>query len=241
MAIARLGPPVCTALAIDPRNPRRLYLGTATAGVLRSTDGGTSWVYIPGSPSVLTGVAEQLLLDVHHPQTLYVLVQGTTFARLYRTDNGGTTWLLLWHGGYTSGLVLEKSMLYLVRSDGIYASTDRGSHWHLAVNPRTLPGFTDKTPFGPAGLVVQAVHTQGIWYVVDDNAVKPALTGLFGTANAGMSWRLLTNGLRGPYGALADPPDDGSQTVIWIDTTVHPSILLTASHVDGLYRWSLAP
>ncbi len=241
VTVAQLGRPVGITLVIDPRDPRRLYLGTATAGVLRSTDAGTSWIYNSRSPSVLTGVAEQLVLDPQRTQTLYALVQGTTFAQLYRTDDGGMIWRSLWHGGYASGVLLEGSTLYLVRSDGIYASTDRGTHWRLAVNARALPGFTMRTTFGLAGTVVQALHHAGVWYAVDNNAVKPDLTGLFATSTAGASWRLLTTGLRGPQGALAGPIDDGNQTVMWIDAAAHPPVLLTASQVNGLYRWSVMP
>lgn len=244
VTIARLGRPVCTALVIDPHTPQHLYLGTATAGVLRSTDAGKSWLYNPSSPSVLTGVAEQLVIDPQHPQTLYALVQGTTFAQLYRTDNAGATWRELWHGDYASGLLLEGRTLYLARSDGVYASMDRGSHWHLAVNPRTLPGFTHPIAGGSsgiAGLVVQALHDGGTWFVIQDNLTVASVAGLYATTNSGATWHLLTNGARGPHGALSGPPSDGSQTVIWIDDRARPRVMLTASYGDGLYRWSIAP
>jgi len=232
------------AVAIDPRNPRRLYLGTETLGVLGSTDGGASWLYNPSSPIVGTGVSEQLAIDPYRPGTVYALVQGTTFSQFYRTDDGGATWRTLWHGDYASGLLLEGRTLYLVRSQEIDASLDRGRHWRPAVNVRTLPGLTHPIAVGSnrmSGLIVQALHRKGVWYVSQINLTVADVTGLYVTTNNGATWRLLTNGVRGPRGSLAGPVSDGSQTVIWVDDMAGTAVLLTASQVDGLYRWSLAP
>jgi len=231
------------AVAIDPRNPQRLYLGTETLGVLRSTDGGASWLYNPNSPSVAMGVSEQLMLDPHLPGTLYALVQGTTVAQLYRTDDGGATWRTLWHGDYASGLLLEGRTLYLVRSQEIDASLDRGRHWRPAVNVRTLPGLTHPIADGSnrlSGLVVQALHRKTAWYVIQDNQTVASVAGLYVTTTAGATWRLLTNGVRGSYGALSSAPRDGSQSVMWLVDAQGSLVLLTASYVDGLYRWSIA-
>ena len=92
-----------------------------------------------------------------------------------------------------------------------------------------------------SGLVVQALHRKGVWYVSQINLTVADVTGLYATTNNGATWRLLTNGVRGPRGALAGPISDGSQTVIWVDDMAGTDVLLTASQVDGLYRWSLAP
>jgi len=137
------------------RFERPLTLIMADLDLLREVN--NTYGHLAGD-AVLTGVAEQLILDPQHPRTLYALTQGTTFARLYRTDDAGVTWRALWHGDYTSNLSLEGHTLYLARSDGIYISTDRGGHWHLAVNPRTMPGFVAKSGSSVAGMVVQALH-----------------------------------------------------------------------------------
>lgn len=61
---APIGPPtqLATSLAVDPTNPRVIYVGTSTdAGVFRSQDGGETWAAfgsIPGSPDVLQIVVE---------------------------------------------------------------------------------------------------------------------------------------------------------------------------------------
>jgi photosystem II stability/assembly factor-like uncharacterized protein len=59
-----IGPPtqLATSLAVDPTNPRVIYVGTSNGtGIFRSEDGGETWAAfgsIPGSPDVLEIVVE---------------------------------------------------------------------------------------------------------------------------------------------------------------------------------------
>jgi photosystem II stability/assembly factor-like uncharacterized protein len=236
-----------TNLAIDPRDPRHLYLATDALGVLQSKDGGATWRYYAASPSAAPHVFEHLIIDLQHPKTLYLLVQDTTIALLYRSDDGGATWRQVWHGGFASTILLEGHALYLSRGDGVYASTDRGMHWRLAVNPRTLPGFTTKstTVTGIAGTVLQALHDRqaGVWDVVTDIDVAASPFGFFTTSNGGATWALLTHGLRAPDGtlALAIGDMDEGYTRVWLDESVRRRVLFTSSDQDGLFRWSIEP
>ncbi len=235
-------------LVIDPRNPRHLYLGTDELGVLRSTDGGATWQYNPASPSIAPHVSEQLLLDPQPPTTLYVLIQDTTMAFLYRSEDSGTTWQRLWQGDYASGLFLEGHTLYVARWDGIYASVDRGRQWSLAVNARTLPGFTRKTVAtltGIAGRLDQALLDRwrgNAWYVEMESYLSDHVHGLYATTNAGATWSLVTDGRRGAQGALSGAVAfNGNPPGLWLDDGTQPRILFSASAVDGLYRWRVIP
>jgi len=225
------------ALVIDPRDTRRLYLGTDALGVLRSMDGGTTWHYTPASPNVAAHVNEQLVLDSQHPTTLYVLVQDTTVAFLHRSDDGGIHWQKVWQGSYVSSIFLDGLILYLARGDGIYASIDRGLHWRLAVNARTLPGFTE------AGLLDQALYDRrgNAWYVELESSANSRVDGLYATTNVGATWQLVSNGVRGAHGWLSGGVANENTSGLWLDSNGHPRVLFTASAVDGLFRWSVAP
>ncbi len=86
------GPASVRAIAIDPANPSRLYVGLQGAAsqerrLLRSMDAGASW-----DPAVngLTLAADilSLAVDPRNPSTLYA---GTNNG-VYRTRDGGTSW-----------------------------------------------------------------------------------------------------------------------------------------------------
>jgi len=74
------------ALAVHPREPRTLYLGSEQ-GLFRSTDGADHWTRVD-SPLNGRQIWSVLLL----PETPEVLVVGTCPSRLFRSGDGGNTW-----------------------------------------------------------------------------------------------------------------------------------------------------
>ena len=83
------------AIAFDPRDPRTVYCGTGEgnwwwflgAGVLRSTDGGTTWATLCTMPFVGQGFYD-LIVD---PADSGHLLAATTRG-LYVSTDGGVTW-----------------------------------------------------------------------------------------------------------------------------------------------------
>src|SRR5437762_2286580 len=59
-----------TAIAVDPTNANKVYLGTAQGGVWRSTDGGTTWLSI--FDNAQTQAIGALAVAPSSPTTLYV-------------------------------------------------------------------------------------------------------------------------------------------------------------------------
>jgi photosystem II stability/assembly factor-like uncharacterized protein len=102
------------AIAIDPRNPSNVWVGTGEAwtrnsvsigdGIYKSTDGGETWNHV-GLPE-----SERIVQIIVHPassQVVYACVPGklwsdSTDRGLYKTADGGKTWALVLKGGNPS-------------------------------------------------------------------------------------------------------------------------------------------
>jgi hypothetical protein len=93
-------PELPVAVAVAPTNADLIYIGGATSGIHRSTDGGQTWQpvgedawYIPGAALRGTAIAidEQ---DVDHVAvaTIYGLGKGFANAAVYETTDAGRTW-----------------------------------------------------------------------------------------------------------------------------------------------------
>ncbi|HRD40498.1 MAG TPA: glycosyl hydrolase, partial [Bacteroidia bacterium] len=87
----------CSDLAIDPSNPDIMYLATGdgdagdtySTGILKSTDGGNTWVATGLAWTVNQGrVIRRLIINPTNPQ---ILIAATNVG-IYRTTNAGTTW-----------------------------------------------------------------------------------------------------------------------------------------------------
>src|SRR5687767_3818085 len=75
-----------TSLVIDPQNPATIYAGTFSAGVFKSTDGGTTWIPINGG--LREPLITELAIDPRTPATLYV---GTSEG-VSKTGDAGGVW-----------------------------------------------------------------------------------------------------------------------------------------------------
>jgi hypothetical protein len=91
--------------AIDPSKHLNIYVGTGEenfsvdsyygAGVLKSTNGGTTWTLMPG-PLVLGGMCSQgniggIAVEAGSSGHV-VLAANCTASGIYRSANGGSTW-----------------------------------------------------------------------------------------------------------------------------------------------------
>ena len=77
------------AIALDPKDPQTVYVGTHEAGAFKSTDGGTTWTEIN------TGLAgldvHGLAVDPAAPGKLHAAVREKGEG-IYRTTDGGAKW-----------------------------------------------------------------------------------------------------------------------------------------------------
>lgn len=136
-----------TALAVNPRHPQTLYLGS-DRGVFKSTDGAISWRAV--NTGLIRGRSKykligSLALDPRNPQNVYAaVVWAPTGAGLFKSTNGGRSWRssALPDKGYVSALALDQQnprTIYAgTRTEGgghAFKSTDAGRTWHALTFP----------------------------------------------------------------------------------------------------------
>lgn len=160
------------ALAVDPRNPDLVYVGTGEAnasgdsydgtGVYRSTDGGDTWEHLGLTETRHIG---RIAVDPIHPDTLYVAASGALFSTnpergIYRSTDGGASFAL------------------------VHSVSDSTSAIDVALNPQN-----------PS--VVYAAMWERIRRPHQRRVGGPT-SGIWRSTDAGASWALLQTGLPAP-------------------------------------------
>lgn len=142
------------ALAIDPHDPRILYLDVITerrgGGLFKSTDGGSTWQALPksasspGSSSLEDSSGMMVLTLVVSPLKPETLFAGT-YGGHFKSTDGGRSWAPMepvridrpQKGPMNvtlSGLQFDPAnpkTLYARTGEGLLKSTDAGLHWTL--------------------------------------------------------------------------------------------------------------
>ena len=102
------------AIAIDPQNPKTVWVGTGESwtrnsvsigdGIYRSTDGGENWTNLGLKNSERIS---KIIVDPQNSNTVYACVPGKLWSDsdergLYKTTDGGQTWKLILKGANPS-------------------------------------------------------------------------------------------------------------------------------------------
>jgi hypothetical protein len=138
------------AIAFDPRTPSTAYCGTGEgnwwawlgAGVLRSTDGGTTWATLCTAPFVGQGFYRLVV----NPADGQHLLAGTT-SGLYVSTDGGVNWTqrrtaTTWSVSIAPAAGPSAEILAAC-NDGLWQSTDGGTTWNTVALPGS-PGFFNR-------------------------------------------------------------------------------------------------
>jgi hypothetical protein len=146
------------AIAIAPSSPNTVYVGTGEPnfsgdigsdtipgkGVLKSTDGGNSWTLLGQSQFAGKSISA-IVVNPSNPNTVYLTVDWSSPAGVWRSLDGGTTWTnIALPGASMTGLVMDPTnsqILYAAAGwfqgnsfNGIYRSTDGGTTWSFSGN-----------------------------------------------------------------------------------------------------------
>jgi photosystem II stability/assembly factor-like uncharacterized protein len=224
LASATAFPPVgITALAVDPTNAQRVYVGTRGAGVYISTDGGTTWG--SSSDGLGKGTVGGLAIDTLDPSTIYAALADQ--GGVYKSTDSGHTWTSANEGidrasggGHTAGIMIDPTdsdhLFHTGQYPGFYYSDDAGESWNL------LGG----------GLKVESLAINpdnGLHMYAGALAGSGYLGGVYVSSNRGAKWTpLITD----------ETAADGLVTSDWWHVSVRPDDFdrLFVAGTGGLHR-----
>src|SRR5579864_3335370 len=205
------------AIAIDPSNHNIIYVGTGEdnnnldgytgAGILKSTDGGTTWSHIPGpfvGPFRATTGGGSIGSLAVHPTNGQIVLAGVSLPGadgIYRSTDGGSTWtqVLGASGESGTGVVFDPTNGNNVfaaignafgnASNGIYKSTDGGVTWTGPAQTNPPPGRVTIAiaPSSPTTLYTAFATA------LNGTASAGSLLGLFKTTDGGATFNKLTS------------------------------------------------
>ena len=201
------------ALALDPTNPDIVYAGTTIsnfffgnlgAGILKSTDAGTTWTLLPGPLPTGPGLEASVWSLAVCPgdgNIVLAVDQSATAAAVYRSADGGNTWgqVVAPNMAWAGQVLFDPSNgnIAYATLGGVYKSTDGGSTWTSAAGTgaNALPAGSyfalGIAPSSPSTLFVGAVNSTGVQ--------------MFKTVDGGQNWTALATAPQWHEGIRVDP------------------------------------
>ncbi len=246
----------------DASGKINLFVGAASGGVWRSTDGATTFKPVFDAQPVQSIGA--IAVDPSNHQNVWVGT-GEAWTRnsvsigdgVYRSTDGGESWV---NTGLPESERIAKIIVDPRSSDtvyvcvpgklwsdstdrGLYKTTDGGRSWMLVLkgsNPSTGCGSVSMDPSNPDVLLTGMwdFRRQGWTFRSGGNGPQaPSGSGLFRSSDGGKTWKELTrDGLPAkPYGriAVSYAPGDARTVYAFVEST---DSMLMISH-DGGNTW----
>jgi len=247
-----------TAIAVDPNDPQRVWVGAAAGGVFLTTDGGASFVPV---------FDEQVALSIGalaaHPSdsnTLYVGTgedNGGGFSYdgegVFKTVDGGQTWTSMGLAEVrrigkmavdpTDGdriFVAAGGDWYNKDTDrGIYRSTDGGQTWDQVLYVADDAGGIDVSidPTDTDRVYASIWQRQSLgttWYIGGTES------GIYRSLDGGDTWTKLTNGLPAAAGRIGLSAAPSRAGAVWANVVaVNGASVGIYQSVDGGDSWTL--
>ncbi|NNF20297.1 MAG: hypothetical protein HKN67_00005, partial [Saprospiraceae bacterium] len=164
------------SLEISHANSNHYFAGL-DEGLLRSTDGGTTWSSVSG----ISGSDRYNTLVMHPTDSNILFAVGQFFGRIYKSTDGGANWTLEHdHTGRMYDLEFkpgDPTTLYAAGEGVVLKSADSGDNW----SPLTGPWNT-------TGDIMLAVTPDDVGYVYALQEDTGGFGGLYRSTNSGTSW-----------------------------------------------------
>ncbi len=234
LKLRNLGPAVFSgrviAFAVDPTNKSTYYVASASGGVWKTTNAGTTYDPIfddQGSYSI-----GAIALDPKDPNVVWVGTGELNSQRsvsygdgLYKSEDAGKTWkkVGLEKSEHIARIVIDprdSSVVYVAAQGplwgpggdrGLYKTTDGGKTWKNILSISENTGITDvaQDPGNPDVLYAAAYQRRRhVWTLIDGGPESA----IYKSSDAGASWNKLKNGLptvdMGRIGIAISPVDN---------------------------------
>ncbi|MBK5257186.1 MAG: glycosyl hydrolase [Vicinamibacteria bacterium] len=212
-----IGPAVTSGrvmtLAVHPDNPGIIYVGTASGGVWKTTNGGASWQPIfdkEGSFSI-----GWITLDPKNPNVVWVGTGERNSQRsvaygdgIYKSEDGGKSWknLGLKNSEHIGRVVVnpENTDIVYVAAQGplwtpggdrgLYKTTDGGKTWEQVLKISENTGVSDVVmdPRNPDVLIASAYQRRRTFFTLIDGGPESAI---HRSTDGGKTWTKVNTGL----------------------------------------------
>lgn len=178
-----------SGIAIDPGNTNTVYIltgdgdgsHTRSAGVMKTTDGGSTWnnTGLFWDITTISKKGYKLAMDPNNSSVLYAIMTDG----VYKTTNAGTSWNNIKTGSYRDFEFKpgSSSTLYLVSTSTIYRSNNAGSTWTTV---QTISG---------SNRIALAVTPANSNYVYALCGKSSGFNGIYRSTNSGVSFTLRSN------------------------------------------------
>ena len=187
------------SILINPSAPSTLWVGSATGGIFKTTDGGVTWSHLDDFLSSLA--TSSLVASASTPNTIYAATgentefnagtsEGNRGAGVFKSTNGGSSWSQLastagsnWW--YTNRLAMHPSnadTLLAASWAGIFRTVDGGVTWSQRLGGEVVQDV-DFDPANGNNAIAGGWHGRAL-YSTDGGVTWLVATGI-PTANAG--------------------------------------------------------
>ncbi len=217
LALRGIGPAVTSGrivdVAIHPDQPSVWWVASASGGVWKSDNAGTTWTPVfDGQGSYSIGC---LAIDPGNPNVVWVGTGENNSQRsvsygdgVYKTEDGGKTWtdLGLKDSQHIGKIVIDPrdtDVVYVAAQGplwnaggdrGLYKTTDGGASWTKVLDISKDTGVTDiaMDPRDPDTLYAASYQRRRrVWTLIDGGPESA----IYKSTDAGAHWKKLTNGL----------------------------------------------
>ena len=236
------------AIAVDPNNFSRYFVGVASGGVWRTTNAGITWTPVFDNESSYS--IGTVVLDPKNPLTVWVGTGENNSQRsvsygdgVYRSDDGGKTWK---NTGLKTSERIGRIAIDPRNSDhvyvaaqgplwgpggerGLFKTTDGGKTWKSVLSISENTGVTDVVidPQNPDTLYAASYQRRRhVWTLINGGPESA----IYKSTDSGASWNKLKSGLpnveMGRIGLAVSP----------VDTNVVYATIEAADRKGGIYR-----
>jgi PKD repeat protein len=182
-----------SAIAIDYTNSDVIYIGTGdddgndtySIGLLKSTDGGTTWADVTPTSSSIFGA--QIYRVIIHPVDHNTIFLASSTG-CHKSIDGGASWTLLRSGSWRDMELKpgDPNTIYIANKR-VDVSTNGGTSW-----TSTTVGLPSAGAINRAEIAVTAANPDYVYFVCGD-ASNSSFYGLYRSTNSGTSFALQSN------------------------------------------------